>query len=161
MSRLRAGVVSTALLTAMAFGLGGCAETQPSAADEVPALAGLLVNVESAVVDGRYTAARRQLDALVAATVDAMESGELDESSAEEILAAAAKVQALLPATRVEGEPTSEPKPEDKPTDDGGSGGSGAGSGGGGGPTGDGGKDDKPGKKGHGKGGKKKGRGAR
>jgi hypothetical protein len=163
-SRLRAGAVSTALLATLALGLGGCAETEPSAADEVPALAGLLVNVESAVVDGRYTAARRQLDALVDATVDALESGELDESSAEEILAAAAKVRALLPAALVGGEQTSEPKPEDESTGDratSGSGGTGgSGSGGDGDGTSDGGKDRKPGK-GHGQGGKGKGRGGR
>ena len=161
MSRLRACVVATALT--MALGLSGCAETEPSAADEVPALDGLLVKVESAVVDGRYTAARRQLDALVDATVDAMESGELDESSGEEILAAAAKVRALLPAALVGGEPTSEPKPEDGSTGDGGSGGSGGTGGSGSGGDGDGtsgGKDRKPGK-GHGQGGKKKGRGGR
>lgn len=111
-----------ALVVALALALSGCARADSAPpAEQVPALAAMLDEVEAAVVDGRFGAARRQIDELVERTVEAVEDGELDEDAGNEILAAAAQVRALLPAELPDGEVNLEPKDEEKAsTDDGG-----------------------------------------
>lgn len=168
-SRAQLSGVRSALagvLVAATIGLAaGCAESRSSAADDVPALTGLLAKVDTAIVDGRYVVARRQLDALVDATVASLKSGELEESQADEILAAAAQVRALLPEGA--GQSVDDPvtlAPNQEETSGGEGGGDGGRDGGRDGGdrdgSGDGDKDRQPGK-GHGPGGKGKGRGQR
>lgn len=109
----------TALLVALALALTGCARADSAPpAEQVPALAAMLDQVESAVADGRFVEARRQIDALVEETVQAVEDGELDEDAGDDILAAAAQVRALLPAQLPDNEVSLEPKDDDTSTGD-------------------------------------------
>lgn len=101
MRRLVAVVVAPTLLT-----LGGCGGTPDSPADAVPELASTLGRVDDALAAGRTQAARRQLEALTEATIEARDVGDLEEAEADRILAAATRLLALLP------EPTPEPEPD-------------------------------------------------
>lgn len=108
-----------ALLVALALALTGCARADSAPpAEQVPALAAMLDEVEAAVVDGRFVAARRLIDELVEKTVEAVDDGDLDDDAGDEILAAAAQVRALLPAELPDGEVNLEPKDEEKASTD-------------------------------------------
>lgn len=108
--RLVALVVAPTLLV-----LGGCGGTPESPADAVPELTTTLERVDDALAAGRTEAARRQLEALTSATIEARDVGDLEEAEADRILAAATRLLALLPKPEPEPEPaTPSPAPEDE-----------------------------------------------
>lgn len=76
--------------------LAGCGG-DATPADEVPQLATRLDRVDQALVDGEYSTARRELDALVEATVEARDDGTLEAEEANRILAAAAHLLSAFP----------------------------------------------------------------
>ncbi|GEP39781.1 hypothetical protein NPS01_34440 [Nocardioides psychrotolerans] len=93
--------------TAALLVLTGCgSEDTPSSA--VPALSTRLVDIDSAIVDGRYAVARDELESLGEDTAAAVEGGDLDQAQAERILDA---IQALVEALPV-------PSPAETPTED-------------------------------------------
>lgn len=95
-----AGIAALLVLT-------GCgSEDTPSSA--VPALSTRLVDIDSAIVDGRYAVARDELESLGEDTAAAVEDGDLDQAQAERILDA---IQALVEALPV-------PSPAETPTED-------------------------------------------
>jgi hypothetical protein len=88
----RAGLVAGVL--AVVAGCGGA----PAPGEAVPGLRSQLSRVDSALVDRQYGAARTALNALVRETVDAREAGRITADQADQILAAAARLAADLPA---------------------------------------------------------------
>lgn len=119
----RGGVVRTLAATAaaaVALALGGCGGDE-TAADKVPALGDRLEQVDDAIVDGEYDAARESLDELVRAATRARGNGNLTEREADRILAAAAELAAALPeedeAPEEEPEESQEPTPTPTPTE--------------------------------------------
>ncbi len=116
----------TAALLVGSLALTGCGEDASSAAEDAPQLATQLESVDTAIAVGRYGDARSELEDLVKLTLDAGEEGKLDDSQVEDILAAAAHLQALLPEPQPEqtetekpaeekAEPKAEPRKEPKP----------------------------------------------
>ena len=75
---------SGALLAAL---LTGCGAQGPSAAESVPELAPTLSEIDQALAADQVSRTRRLLDELVATTIQARSSGDLDEESADRVLA--------------------------------------------------------------------------
>jgi uncharacterized membrane protein YgcG len=104
--------------TAVVLTLVGCGRS--SAANAVPALEDRLAVIDTAIVREDFDAAREALDRLVRTTTQARQAGELDQEQADAILAAAAALEARLPAPE---EPptdaeTPPPQPSSPPEDD-------------------------------------------
>jgi hypothetical protein len=120
------------VIGAVVLMLVGCGRS--SAADAVPALDERLAAVDTAIARDDFDAAREALDRLVRTTTEARRAGELDPEQADAILAAAATLEARLPAPE---EPSADaetpsPTPSTPPDDDqedGGDGGDGEGEG--------------------------------
>ena len=114
MRRIR-GIRALASATAVtvALVLGGCGSDE-TAADKVPALGDRLEEVDDAIVDGEYDAARETLDELVRVASQAQADGDLGAREADRILAAAAELAAALPPE--EEEPEEEPEETETPT---------------------------------------------
>lgn len=95
---LRAGrcAASCAGVLLAALALVSCGD-QPPAAVTVPGLTDSLTEVDAAVADKRYRAARRALARLTATTLEARRTGELGQDQADRILAAAARLEHELP----------------------------------------------------------------
>lgn len=96
-------LVALALTAVLAAGCGG--EATP--ADAAPELAEQLTRVDRAVAAGDGAQIREQVEALVAATEAARDSGRLDDEQADRILAAADALLQRLPAE----EPVPKPSP--------------------------------------------------
>ena len=106
---------SGALLAAL---LTGCGVQGTSAAESVPELASTLSEIDQALAADQVSRTRRLLDELVATTIQARSSGDLDEESADRVLAAAARLSAMLPEPRPSrptqtSTPPREPRAED------------------------------------------------
>jgi protein-export membrane protein SecD len=81
-------------------GLGaGCGAQQPSAAQQAPALAKRLHQVDAALAEHHFAAARRDLRALVGEVTTARRAGDLSDANAQRVLAAVTEVLAALPAS--------------------------------------------------------------
>ena len=111
MRSVRALVTASALSVALMLGGGGDDET---AADRVPTLGDRLEEVDDAIVDGEYDAARESLDELVRVATRAEDDGDLGAREADRILAAAAELAAALQAQ--DEEPEEEPEDTETPT---------------------------------------------
>lgn len=77
-------------------GLTACGGTTP-ASESVPALADHLAEVDAAIAEEDYSAAREAVDALVATTAKARVAGDLTSEQADRVLAAATRVLEELP----------------------------------------------------------------
>ncbi len=99
-ARRLAALALAAVLTA------GCGSGD-TPADAAPELAEQLARVDRAVATGEERQIRERVEALVAATEAALESGRLDDEQADRILAAAEALLRRLPAE----EPAPEPSP--------------------------------------------------
>lgn len=116
-----------ALVVAAALLLGGCGseEPQPSAAEQVPALAERLESIDALVADHKPQRARAQLEALVDEVMTAREAGDLTALEADRIIAAATALIRALPEPEPEPVPTvtvTPVTPPDRGDDDGGKG---------------------------------------
>lgn len=77
-------------------GLTACGGTTP-ASESVPALADQLAEVDAAIAEEDYSAAREAVGALVATTAKARVAGDLTSEQADRVLAAATRVLEELP----------------------------------------------------------------
>lgn len=85
--------------------------------EQVPELAALLEQVDAAVVAGDDARTRQRVDALMAATREARDSGDLDSAQADKILTAATALLNGLPPNPPSSEESSSPVPEPQETD--------------------------------------------
>ena len=93
----------------------GCGASDPT--DDVPGLQRRLEAVDAAIAEGHDAAARDALAALVAATTRAEDDGRVEADQADAILAAAARLDSLLPtATPATEEPSTEAPTTTPPT---------------------------------------------
>lgn len=107
---MRARPLLAALATAAVLVAGCGSGTAP--AEDVPALATALDDVDAAVVSGDDTAVRDAVDALTEVTTRAREAGDLDAAAADRILAAAEELLAALQ----EATPPTEDESSEPPT---------------------------------------------
>ena len=94
-----------AALTLAAVLTAGCG-SDSTPADAAPELAEQLARVDRAVATGEEQQIRERVEALVAATEAARESGRLDDEQADRILAAADALLRRLPAEEPAPEPS-------------------------------------------------------
>lgn len=106
--RLLGAAWMTAAVLLVATGCGQGA----APADQVPALAQALDQVDDAIAAEKYDSARGSIDDLVDVTVEARDGGDLDPGEADRILAAAARLRSALPAA----DSTSTPGPSTVPS---------------------------------------------
>lgn len=83
-------IVEAVLFGALIISSAAACGQDPATAERAPELAALLDTVDAAVVTGNDARIRQRVDDLVAATIEARDTGDLDAAQAEEILSAAA-----------------------------------------------------------------------
>jgi hypothetical protein len=114
-ARLRLGVTAAAGFLAL-VGPSGCgADTSP--AESVPELAEHLDAVDAAIVEEKWSSAKAALEDLGRAATEAREAGELSDSEAQAILAAADRLESRLPEPQ-DSEPAAEPTPTPSPDEE-------------------------------------------